>query len=277
MNVRLARTFFVLALAGLGFIGGWIAHLTPASLAQHDQVTLSQVYTDALASGQAYLKLEPDAALKASPDPWTPAMAGHHVGDASYFEGHYYIYFGIVPFFFLLVPWFKLTGAFLSDGAGIWFFCGLGFIAYGSALFRIWRQWFREVPAWAFALALLTLGVASGAGSLLASQNIYELVSSSGYACFAVAVAALVAAETSARGGVSGPPSPASPLLSPWVAGPIMPRPSRSSSAGSSCASGSRQPPPGGPRRPHFRGAGPPSSGRRPPRRLELPSFPSPG
>jgi len=197
MKAGWGRAIFVLVLCGFSCAGAWIVHLSRGDFALRTQDTLSEVYTDALASGQASLKILPDPHLLQVADPWSPALAQYHVLDVSYYRGRYFLYFGVTPFLLLLVPWFKLTGAFLSNAAAIWIFCGAGYIAYGLALFRAWRRWFAEVSPWTFGLALLGLGVASGAGSLLARQNVYELVSAAGYACFAWAAACAVAAETS--------------------------------------------------------------------------------
>src|SRR4051812_9939784 len=62
-------------------------------------------------SGHLYLSKEPRAELKALADPYDPAQ-NHEVrmGDASYYAGHYYLYFSPVPAAVLMWPWHGVTG-----------------------------------------------------------------------------------------------------------------------------------------------------------------------
>src|SRR5437879_2367193 len=49
-------------------------------------------------SGHLYMAKEPAPAMRALADPYDPALnAAVRLGDASYFDGHYYLYFSPVP------------------------------------------------------------------------------------------------------------------------------------------------------------------------------------
>jgi hypothetical protein len=157
---------------------------------------LTQAYTVALAKGQPYLDHAPDPRLLALPNPYDPTRnSGYRILDVSLYSGRYYLYFGLAPWAVLLVPWFKLTGTHLSDGAAIWIFCATGCCAYTLALFKIWRRWFASVSPLAFFLAALIPAVASGAWSLLALPQMTQVPSAAAYAFFALAWLGLVAAE----------------------------------------------------------------------------------
>ena len=89
--------------------------------------------TQAIISGQTYLKLQPDERLKELDNPWAGGQGIPRAHDATYFNHRYYLYFGVGPVVLLYAPWRILTGTYMSDGAGTGLFCTAGFLmAVGS-------------------------------------------------------------------------------------------------------------------------------------------------
>ena len=187
-----------LVVAGVLWLQAFVAGVSVQGLTAPPDASLTQAYTVALAKGQAHLERTPDPRLLALTNPYDPAAnAGLGLLDVSLYAGRYYLYFGVVPWAVLLVPWFKLTGTHLSDGAVLWLFCGFGFSCYALALWEIWRRWFAQVSPVVLVTAWAVLAVASGSWALLAIPQMTQVPSAGAYACCALAWLALVFAETS--------------------------------------------------------------------------------
>ena len=158
--------------------------------------SLTHAYSTALAGGHAFIRHAPDPRLLALPNPYDPEQnAGLRLLDVSLFEGRYYLYFGVVPWLLLFVPWFIATGQFLSDAAAIWVFCAVGLGAYAGALFQVWRRWFAAVSLRLLLAAGLVLAVASGAWPLLALPQMTQVPPAAAYMLLGLACYALVCAE----------------------------------------------------------------------------------
>ena len=139
--------------------------------------------TDALLSGQTYLKLEPDARLKALPDPWAGPQGVPRAHDASYFNGHYYLYFGIAPVILLYAPWRLLTGTFLAEGVGTGVFCAAGFLLAAGFYLRGKRRFFPGLrPVWT-GLAILVLGLGSFVQFEMEDPRFYLVPIACAFAC----------------------------------------------------------------------------------------------
>ena len=67
--------------------------------------------------------------------------------DASYYDGHYYLYFGIAPVILLYAPWRLLTGTYLAEGVGTGVFCGVGFVLAALFYLRCKRRFFPGLSA----------------------------------------------------------------------------------------------------------------------------------
>lgn len=157
---------------------------------------LTQAYTSALAAGQSHLQQSPDPRLLALPNPYDPAKnGGLGLLDVSLYQQRYYLYFGIVPWVLVLVPWFKITGTHLSDAGAIWIFCSVGFACYGLALFQIWRRWFRSVSSLILAAAVALLAVCTSTWVLLDLPQMTQIPSAAAYGCLGFAWLGIICAE----------------------------------------------------------------------------------
>lgn len=197
------RRVLVIALGGIALAAGivwlqaFVAGVTAAGFIAPPDNSLTQAYTTALAHGQAHLERTPDPRLLALSNPYDPLQnSGLGPLDASFYQGRFYLYFGIVPWALLLVPWFKLTGSYLSEGASIWLCCSFGFCCYALAVWEIWRRWFTRVSIIGIVAAWLILAVSSGTWVLLAQPQMTQIPSAAAYAFCAFAWLALVRAET---------------------------------------------------------------------------------
>lgn len=180
-------------LAGLGWTQAWLLDLPRAGWTTKDRAAShSYAYTEALAQGRACLPLDPDPRLLAATDPYAAEYAPYRRGDLSYYRGRFYLYFGIAPYALVMVPWFKIAGVFLTDGAAIWIFSLAGLCAYLGSLVWLSRRFFPAAGKAGLLLAALVFVTANGSWLLLARPSMYELVSMAAFGCFGGAVAAAV-------------------------------------------------------------------------------------
>ncbi len=134
--------------------------------------------------GHLYMDVPVAPELKACPNPWDPTVRGPNVPilqDATYYNGRYYLYYGVAPLT-LMLPFRLITGADMPLSlAAVCFACG-GLLVSLILWESIRRRYFPDVRAWVGLAAVLILGVASPMPVLLRRTLVYELPIASG--CF---------------------------------------------------------------------------------------------
>jgi hypothetical protein len=183
-------TALVLIAAALALAIAWFA-----GLSGDRKGLLTSEYTRALAAGHTYLGIQPDPRLLALRDPYDPAKnQAYRLVDASLFNGRYYLYFGIVPFITVLVPWLLLTGHQLPDSALSAAYCIGAMLCLSAILGSAIRRHFPRLGFVSLAIGILTGSIASGALILVRDPNIYQLAIAAAYFHdFAALLAAYVA------------------------------------------------------------------------------------
>jgi hypothetical protein len=150
----------------------------------------SRDLVDALCRGQLSLTFDPPAALVALDNPYDPyarAAAGvNALWDAAYFNGNYYVYFGIVPALLLFVPFHLLTSLYLPSVWGVILFGAIGMILLLRLLDRLLCHFFPDLPFRFHLLAALALAGISNLWWCLARPKFYEVVIVAGF-CLGVA------------------------------------------------------------------------------------------
>lgn len=203
--MRLKLSVLAAALFSVAAMLSWFAGLGRPEKNLSDE-SLSRPYIHALAKWQAHLPISPHPSVLAANDPFTePEAKQHLLGDASYFEGKYYVYFGIVPFATVLVPWFWLTGVAISPAAAVIFFSLTGCAAYGIMLLRFAHATWPGLRSLWFLAAYAVIVVASGTWPLLGRPAIYEIENSAAYAFLALALLSLFHAEIGIKHAVNLP------------------------------------------------------------------------
>ncbi len=142
--------------------------------------------------GHLYLDYAPAPEMLTLADPYDPAQNGpYRLPDATYYHGHYYLYFGAVPAVLLLWPYAAITGRALPLGAAVWVFGVIGFLA-ASGLWLTWRRrYFPASSALTGVGGVLTLGFATHVLALARRPTIYELPIAAGYAFLMLALVAV--------------------------------------------------------------------------------------
>jgi hypothetical protein len=191
----------LLALAVAIVLGAYAWLNVKSTVPAPDRVPQSyyQLLTEALLSGRTYLSLEPDPRLNALPDPWSGAQGVPRAHDATYYNGKYYIYFGVGPVLVLFGPWHLLTGTYLRDGTGTGVFCAAGFLLAALFYLRFKRRYFPEIaPGWTF-LAVVVIGLGSFIPFVVCSARIYEVPITCAFACSMLCANAVLSAAATDR------------------------------------------------------------------------------
>ncbi|MCR5210466.1 MAG: hypothetical protein K6C99_09680 [Lachnospiraceae bacterium] len=117
------------------FIG--IGILNPIWLKETPPVDSYGELTKALARGHFYTDLIPDPNLLQMADPYNYELRESeqvdYLLDYAYYDGKYYVYFGVVPSVIAFLPYYMITGKMLSYSSC--FFAVLAFFLSGLALF----------------------------------------------------------------------------------------------------------------------------------------------
>jgi hypothetical protein len=166
---------------------------------------LVDAYVETLADGKTYLQTPVARLAELPPNQQPPTDPRTRILDASYFEGRYYVYYGILPFAAVLVPWKLVTGSFLNAETYI----GAVLIAGNLLLVLGFGRLYRgrpEVPGIGPLLGAVIAIVCSGSLQLMDTPAIHQVESATGYLLGCAAFYAGIRAWTDARG-----------RLAPWL------------------------------------------------------------
>ncbi|WP_404422616.1 hypothetical protein [Nibricoccus sp. IMCC34717] len=97
---------------------------------------LYQSLTDGFLSGQLSLTTKPDPRLAQLENPWAGYQGIPRLHDATYFNGKYYLYFGVTPVLLVFAPVRVLTGLHVSNACATGVFAFAAFAAYSM----LWRR-----------------------------------------------------------------------------------------------------------------------------------------
>lgn len=153
----------------------------------HEQRDYYNLLLDGWLDGQLHLKVEVPAALRALDNPYDPAVRPPGLGlhDASYYQGKYYLYFGVAPMVTLMLPYRLLTGTDLPLPVAVLVFVYGGFLASVAVWSALRRRYFPAAGAGVTVAAVLVLGLANSGLLLLRRPDMWELPIAGG-ACFAL-------------------------------------------------------------------------------------------
>ena len=146
-------------------------------------------------SGHLYMSKVPRAEMLALADPYDPVQNGAvRMGDASYFGGHSYLYFGAAPAALVMMPYHLLTGKELGTTTMVFGFSVTGFLACSVLWLAVRRRYFPESALWVAPGGVLMLGLCTHVLVLLRRPLVWELPISTGYAFAMLALLAVYAA-----------------------------------------------------------------------------------
>ena len=137
----------------------------------------------AMAHGQLYLEEEPPQWLQDMADPYDKGARDEaqketgepYLFDVAYHDGHYYVYFGVMPVVLFYLPFYLLTGANFPTAIGV-LIAGVAFVLGCSALLdRFARYHFKRVSLGLYLLLQIPLVTCCGILYLLKFPTFYSL------------------------------------------------------------------------------------------------------
>ncbi len=125
--------------------------------------------------GHLHMGVEPSAALLAQANPRDPANRGLWYWDASFYKGHYYLYWGPLPALLLtLVKILFRISAVVGDPHVVFWLAAIQLAAGTLLIERISRRVFNRVPLALEVAAVLAIGFANPTPHILARPAVYE-------------------------------------------------------------------------------------------------------
>lgn len=162
----------------------------------------SQMLTDALLDGRTELDVELSGELEKLENPYDDTEREakglvrdeDYIMDAAYYQGNYYVYFGVIPALLFFVPFKWATGMYLSTGLMTFLLFGLYLIFLNALLVKSMRKILPDVPFGLYVLGILLLDAGSVAFCFVSRARFYELVYGAGLAFAAIGLYLLVSA-----------------------------------------------------------------------------------
>lgn len=180
---------------------GWTASPAGPVLAQKGRVEdYYNSEVDGFRTGHLWMNRDVSPALLALADPYDPKQnAAYRLHDASYYHGHYYLYFGVTPAVVFFWPYRILVGRYATDSQAVVLFCGIGYLASLGMVIAARRRYFPGAGLGAVLGGAMAVGLLTMVPTLLRRPAIYEVPISCAYAGCMLAMAALWKAVHSER------------------------------------------------------------------------------
>lgn len=137
----------------------------------------------AMADGQLYLEVEPPQWLvdmdnpydKGARDELQKQTGESYLFDVAYYEGHYYVYFGVLPVLMFYLPFYLLTGSSFPTAIGVLIACIMFVLGVTALMDRFARHHFKRVSLGLFLLLQMPLVACSGMLYLAKFPTFYSL------------------------------------------------------------------------------------------------------
>lgn len=139
--------------------------------------------TESLAEGHTYLKQIPSQYLRQMENPYDTSMRMQHYSeikegylyDVAYYEGKYYVYFGVIPVLLLYLPYYLLTGKMLSDTMVVFLASAISVIFLARLLKVVVERYFSKISVLTYILLLWASMTCFGFINLFRSALTYEV------------------------------------------------------------------------------------------------------
>ncbi|HEY3755046.1 MAG TPA: hypothetical protein VGL42_02740 [Opitutaceae bacterium] len=183
MRMLASRAWALAAVAVVLAFYGWTAWTAGALPPQSGPASdYDNTLVHSLLKGHLYLDLPVDPTVLRARDPYDfeAVPAQRRMVDSSYYRGHYYSYFGVVPPVLVLLPFRLLTGGDLALPSAVVLLASAAFLALSALWWRLCRRYFPRQLGWAGASGILMVGLSGGLLALVRRPWIYEFAIAGG-------------------------------------------------------------------------------------------------
>ena len=137
----------------------------------------------AMVDGKLYLEIDPPQWLQDMDNPYDKGAreelqkqtGEEYLFDVAYYQGHYYVYFGVVPVLLFYLPFYLLTGASFPTAIGVLIACIAFILGITGLLDRFARYHFKRVSLGLLLLLQIPLVMCSGILYLIKFPTFYSL------------------------------------------------------------------------------------------------------
>ena len=176
MQNRITLAFVILLMISGFFLTQSNKLFDESSRPHHQQY---KELAQAICDGRFYIDDNPSEDLLQAPNPYDTiylqANGIDYKADYAYFQGKYYVYFGLIPELLLYLPCYLLTGKLLPNQIAVFFFYTVFVAAVFLLLRQVIRRWFQTIPYFAY---LITAGMIVTCGTysyLIERADIYNV------------------------------------------------------------------------------------------------------
>lgn len=170
-----AALFTLLLLAGV-FVFVRINPSCRENLALHH--AQYQELAEAMAQG-SFCVGKADAGLLKQENPYdTIALQAEGIpyrADYAYYEGNYYVYFGVIPVLLLYLPYYLLTGGALPNYAAVFLFFAGFVVACAGLMYELMRRYFPKLPFYLWGAGVFALTGSYSLFYLLIRPDLYHV------------------------------------------------------------------------------------------------------
>ena len=173
---RIMTAAVIVFLMGMAWL---LAHVNPICISSpwphHKQY---QELAEVITEGHFYLNAKPSEGLLGADNPYDTiylqANGIDYLADYAYFEGKYYVYFGVVPELLLYLPVYLLTGHHMPNFVAVFlFYCG--FILAVFSLYReVIKRWFGRTPYFLYLLLCILTVCCGNYLFVIARPDLYD-------------------------------------------------------------------------------------------------------
>ena len=140
---------------------------------------------DMVLDGKVYLEQKPSEELMNLSNPYDNTLRNAEnvdaVWDMAYYNGKYYVYFGILPVLTVMAPYKFITGEYMELNTVVFIFAALAIIFIMKSIMLIFRRWFKNVP-FKFLILFFVAVISGGLIMWICRRPItYEVAIISGY------------------------------------------------------------------------------------------------
>lgn len=138
-----------------------------------------QMLAEAFSNGEVSLPYEPSAGLASMENPYDTSLRNslgiEYKWDRAYYDGKYYVYFGVLPVLLFYLPCYMLTGMDFGTNAaiyitGVFLITGVFFLMESLVM-----RWFKKTPFILYMLAVWMTVTGCGALAVMMRPDFYSL------------------------------------------------------------------------------------------------------
>lgn len=134
-----------------------------------------EMLAESLSKGKFELQITPENDLMNLENPYDPTTRKEFHLDHAFYQGKYYVYFGVVPAIMFYLPYYIITGNGLENATVILFSLSIFAVGVFLLLYEFVKQFFPNIPISMYLLAVFVIVNGSGAIYIARKPDIYSV------------------------------------------------------------------------------------------------------